>query len=88
MTSVERVMHYVNLEPEAAMTSDKNFEIKDGKVEFRDVHMKYRPHLDYALKELSVVIEPGTKVGIVGRTGSGKSSILQTLFRLIEVSKG
>jgi len=50
--------------------------------------MKYREHLDYAIKNLSVLVEPGHNVGIVGRTGSGKSSILQVLFRLVEANEG
>ena len=47
--------------------------------------MKYREDLDPVLKGLNIIIKPGDKVGIIGRTGAGKSSIIQALFRLIEV---
>jgi ABC-type multidrug transport system fused ATPase/permease subunit len=50
--------------------------------------MKYREDLDPAVNEVSFEIEPGMKVGIVGRTGAGKSSILQSLFRLVDLSGG
>lgn len=50
--------------------------------------MRYRENLEPALKSLSVTVEPGMKIGIVGRTGAGKSSILQALFRLIELEEG
>ena len=50
--------------------------------------MSYRENFDPALKNLSFIAEAKMKVGIVGRTGAGKSTILQTLFRLIECSAG
>ena len=56
-----------------------------GQIEFRKVYMRYREHLDFVLKDLSFTIRPGQKIGIVGRTGAGKSSILQALFRLVDV---
>lgn len=50
--------------------------------------MRYRDTLEPSIKSLSVTIQPKMKVGIVGRTGAGKSSILQALFRLVEIDKG
>ena len=49
--------------------------------------MSYRADLPLALNGFSVSIKPRMKVGIVGRTGAGKSSILQTLFRMVELEK-
>lgn len=50
--------------------------------------MKYKEEMEPAVNDVTFDIEPGMKVGIVGRTGAGKSSILQSLFRLIELSGG
>ena len=50
--------------------------------------MSYRKGLKPALKNLSFEVQAGEKIGIVGRTGAGKSSILQALFRLINITKG
>ena len=50
--------------------------------------MRYRENLPPSIENLSFTIQPGMKVGIVGRTGAGKSSILQILFRLCDISEG
>lgn len=86
MTSVERIMEYVNLEPEENPTQ-KFSELpeqwpKSGSIEFNDVCLKYSEAGDYMLKSLNVKIESGEKVAICGRTGAGKSSILKAIFRM------
>ena len=58
-----------------------------GAIEFKNVYMSYRADLPPVLRNLSFKIFGGAKVGVVGRTGAGKSSLLQALFRLVE-SKG
>lgn len=59
-----------------------------GTVQFRDVHMRYRPGLPLVLNGLSFSVRAGEKIGIVGRTGSGKSSILLALLRIVELDSG
>lgn len=59
-----------------------------GAVEFKDVCMRYRPELPLVLKSLNLTIPGGARVGIVGRTGAGKSSITSALFRLVELASG
>ena len=53
-------------------------------ISFNNVVMKYQPHLPPVLNNISFDIKHGHKVGIIGRTGSGKSSVTQALFRLVE----
>lgn len=50
--------------------------------------MRYRPGLPYALDGVSFQTVPGERLGIVGRTGSGKSSLFLTLFRMMEIQEG
>ncbi|XP_053092755.1 ATP-binding cassette sub-family C member 5 [Pangasianodon hypophthalmus] len=93
-TSVERINHYIkNLEAEAPQQiGDASDPASDwpqkGSISFQDVEMRYRPELPLALKNLTFSILPEEKVGIVGRTGSGKSSLGVALFRLVELSGG
>lgn len=59
-----------------------------GGIEFKDVSMSYRPGLPYVLKNLNFSIKPQEKIGICGRTGAGKSSIMTALYRLSEMDEG
>ncbi|KAJ2065106.1 ABC transporter C member 13 [Coemansia sp. S146] len=54
-----------------------------GNVEFKDLSVKYRAHQAYALKNLNINLRPGEKIGIVGRTGAGKSTLAKAIFRLL-----
>lgn len=60
----------------------------EGEIEFKNSTMRYRETLEPSIKNLSFKVQSKMKVGIVGRTGAGKSSILQALFRLCELSEG
>lgn len=60
----------------------------NGAIEYVNASMRYRKELPPSIKNLSFKAEAGMKIGIVGRTGSGKSSILQTLFRLVDLDEG
>lgn len=62
--------------------------LTQGSVEFQNVVLVYRPGLPNALDRVTFRVEPGEKLGIVGRTGSGKSSLFLVLFRLLEPSAG
>ena len=74
-----------NFEGSIIVENRKEFE---GNIELDRVYIKYRPNLDFALKDLSVTIKFGEKICVVGRTGSGKSTIILGLFRIIETFQG
>jgi len=59
-----------------------------GQITFKDVHLRYRPNLDLVLQGLSYEVTAGHKVGIVGRSGCGKSTMGLALSRLLEVDSG
>ena len=99
MTAVERVMMIAQLPPEASLEppdrrkNEKQFEtipnsniVTTGVIEFRNIKLKYDPdpEAEYILHDLSFITRPREKIGIVGRTGAGKSTILQALFRMVE----
>ena len=91
MNSVERIHYYgTQLDEEAPL------HLKDvpdswpqkGEIIFDNVQMRYREGLPLVLQGLNMTVEGGERIGIVGRTGAGKSSIMSTLFRLVELSSG
>jgi len=61
---------------------------EEGDLEFKNLHIKYRPDLDFVLRDITCKILPKEKIGVVGRTGAGKSSLMSALFRLIEFAEG
>ncbi len=61
---------------------------KEGQLELKDLGASYRQYLPNVLNQISCKIKPCEKIGIVGRTGSGKSSLFLTLFRLLEPNEG
>ena len=88
MSSAQRLLEYSDIDPESGYILSENFELKRGEIKFENVFMRYRPTFPYSLQGLTFSIQPGHKVGIIGRTGAGKSSILQVLFRLVNPEKG
>ncbi|XP_024437183.2 ABC transporter C family member 12 isoform X5 [Populus trichocarpa] len=92
LNSVERVSTYIDL-PSEAPAIDKNNRPPSswplsGLIKFTDVVLRYRPELPPVLHGLSFAVSPSEKLGIVGRTGAGKSSMLNALFRIVELERG
>jgi ATP-binding cassette, subfamily C (CFTR/MRP), member 1 len=93
MISVERIEQYGKLKTEAPhkLPTDENLD-KDwpqtGKIEFKGAKLRYRPGLPLVLKGLDLSIPEFSKVGIVGRTGAGKSTLMTALLRIVELDEG
>lgn len=82
LSSVQRVDEYSHLEPEPSRDTQLDCPIHTGKIEFKQVSLRYTSGGAPILRNLSFIINPGERVGIVGRTGAGKSSIIATIMRL------
>ncbi|XP_043579583.1 multidrug resistance-associated protein 1 isoform X3 [Bombus pyrosoma] len=92
IVAVERIKEYGETPQEAAWknpdyTAPKDWPLQ-GRVEFKDYKVRYREGLDLVLRGLSFSVKGGEKVGIVGRTGAGKSSLTLALFRILEAADG
>ncbi|CCM01415.1 uncharacterized protein FIBRA_03466 [Fibroporia radiculosa] len=95
MSSVERVIEYSR---DGRIEQEAPHEIKShkpatewpaqGAIEFKDVVMRYRSGLPFVLKGLSMNVKGGEKIGVVGRTGAGKSTLMLALFRIVELHLG
>ncbi|XP_004434776.1 PREDICTED: canalicular multispecific organic anion transporter 2 [Ceratotherium simum simum] len=92
IVAVERVKEYSKTETEAPWVVEGSRPPagwpSQGDVEFRNYSVRYRPGLELVLKDLSLRVRGGEKVGIVGRTGAGKSSMTLGLFRVLEAAEG
>ncbi|PNI11687.1 ABCC1 isoform 2 [Pan troglodytes] len=92
IVAVERLKEYSETEKEAPWqiqeTAPPSSWPQVGRVEFRNYCLRYREDLDFVLRHINVTINGGEKVGIVGRTGAGKSSLTLGLFRINESAEG
>lgn len=99
MTSVERMVEYTHLEPEGAPSLNNSRQLvyrmpsqdkwpSEGEIKFQNVTMFYDGSAMPVLKNINCDIVGGTKVGVVGRTGAGKSSLIMALFRMCRRIEG
>ncbi|TVU18536.1 hypothetical protein EJB05_34641 [Eragrostis curvula] len=90
--SVERVNQYMDIQSEAAEVIEEKRPATDwpqvGRVELRDLKIRYRKDSPLVLHGITCTFEGGNKIGIVGRTGSGKTTLIGALFRLVEPAGG
>ncbi|EAU31453.1 hypothetical protein ATEG_08280 [Aspergillus terreus NIH2624] len=90
MNGTERIHEYTGLEPEAPLDLGmvRPTWPEQGHITFENVAMRYRPGLPLVLNRLNLAISGGERIGIIGRTGAGKSSIISALFRLVKLAEG
>ncbi|PVU95713.1 hypothetical protein BB559_002624 [Furculomyces boomerangus] len=92
IVSVERNKEYSELPTEAPEHIPDNKPPSEwpdkGEISFKHYSTRYREGLDLVLKDIDLTIPPGSKVGVVGRTGAGKSSLTLALFRIVEAAEG
>ncbi|XP_015175305.1 PREDICTED: multidrug resistance-associated protein 1 isoform X2 [Polistes dominula] len=92
IVAVERIKEYSETPQEAPWVVPETAPPKEwpvtGQVEFKDYKVRYREGLDLILHGLTFTVNGGEKVGIVGRTGAGKSSLTLSLFRILEAASG
>ncbi|NXE47010.1 MRP6 protein, partial [Casuarius casuarius] len=92
IVSVERVREYLRTPKEAPWTLNGKPQdqawLTEGRIEFRNYSLRYRPNLELALKHVSLTINGQEKIGITGRTGAGKSTLAVGLLRLVEAAEG
>lgn len=92
MISVERILQFTNIPSEAPLIIQEcrpKLEWPgEGKIEFHDLHIQYDPAAPMVLKGVTCTFPGQKKIGVVGRTGSGKSTLVQALFRVVEPSVG
>ncbi|KYB26696.1 putative multidrug resistance-associated protein lethal(2)03659-like Protein [Tribolium castaneum] len=82
MASVGRILTYMKIPPESDSADETQPPPSQGNISFESVSMRYSPTDPFVLKEVTFEVKAGEKIGIIGRTGAGKSSIISALYRL------
>ncbi len=90
MASWKRIDHVLEQDVDIADTVHTNEKVKEieGRIEFKNVSFKYPGSENYALKDVNLTVEPGQNAAVVGRTGSGKTTLVRLLPRLYDVTEG
>lgn len=92
MVAVERVIDFRELPPEASLANDYDKTISHwpakGEIDVQGLSVRYRSGLPLSLQALTFKVEGGSRIGVVGRTGCGKSTLVQSLLRLLEAEDG
>ncbi|KAK2353047.1 ABC transporter C family member [Trifolium repens] len=90
--SVERIKQFIHIPAEPPAIVDNNRPPSSwpskGKIDLQGLEIRYRPNAPLVLKGITCTFKEGSRVGVVGRTGSGKSTLISALFRLVEPSRG
>lgn len=87
--SIKRISEVINEKSNIVSPNNAKTEVKDGSIEFKNVCFKYSDNAErYALSNINLTIKSGETVGIIGSTGSSKTSLVQLIPRLYEVSDG
>ena len=86
--SGKRIADVINEEPDMFDPKDPITEVKDGSIDFENVYFAYSKGGDYALEDINLHIDAGETIGVIGGTGSGKSSLIFLISRLYDVSEG
>ncbi|CAN3376822.1 hypothetical protein DIURU_001603 [Diutina rugosa] len=92
MNSVERLQEYMDVDQEPPYEIEETKPPaswpQQGRIDVNNVSLRYAPHLPQVIKNVSFSVEPFNKVGIVGRTGAGKSTIITAFFRFLDPESG
>jgi ATP-binding cassette subfamily B multidrug efflux pump len=88
MSSTERLTTFLSEEKESFETLPSDYEKIKGQIEFQNVSMKYSTHLPWILKNFNLALNVGEKIGIMGRTGSGKSTLISLVTGLYPYQEG
>ncbi|XP_078175277.1 ABC transporter C family member 3-like [Carex rostrata] len=91
--SVERILQYTNIPSEPPLSTPKDLSLDNswpaqGDIMLKNLQVRYAPQLPFVLRGLTCTFPGGKKTGIVGRTGSGKSTLIQALFRIVDPTVG